>query len=95
MEKPKCERCGEQAETHNWEASSTFWGWFGLGTRTIVQRRVRLKSQYFRREGGGSPLLLVDETKPLCMDCWGDLVVFLQGRAVAACGIERTERGGA
>lgn len=81
-DRPRCERCGEVAETHNWETSSTFWGWFGLGTRTVVDRRVRVKSQYFRREGPGSPLLLVDEVKPLCQDCWSGLVDYLRGVAI-------------
>lgn len=84
-DRAKCHRCGDVAETHDWERSSTFWGWFGLGTVTHTIRRVRIKSQYFRREGSGSPLLVSDDIQPLCLECWGELVgEFMQGRAVPA-----------
>jgi hypothetical protein len=84
LDRPKCERCGQVAETHDWERSSTFWGWFGLGTHVVTRRLVRIKSQWFRREGPGSPLLLVDEIRPLCQECWSALVEFMQGSEIAA-----------
>ncbi len=82
----KCVRCGEVAETYNWEKDTTFWGWFGLGTATATKHLLRVKSQYFQRNPDArSPGLLSDEMKPLCGDCWGLLVGrFMQGRSVEA-----------
>ena len=85
-DKPKCHRCGDQGETHDWERDSTFWGWLGFGTETLRKNMVRIKSRYYRRNPQyGSPMLISDELQPLCDECWGDLVgLFLQGRAVPA-----------
>lgn len=86
-EKPKCSRCGEVAETWNFEAETTFWGHVQNITETSVVRKLRVFSSYFRR--GATPhlsdMLRSDESKPLCADCWGALVGrFLQGRSVPA-----------
>lgn len=86
-EQKKCARCGEQAETYNFEADSTFWGLMVTDIKTTVERRLRVASHYFRRNPpeGSSPMLVSDETRPLCGDCWGLLVGrFLQGRAIPA-----------
>lgn len=85
-DKPKCSRCGEVAETYNFDAESTFWGFFGTKVETRVVRFLRVASHYYRRNPThGSSNLTSDETKPLCADCWDALVGrFLQGRDVPA-----------
>jgi len=85
-EKPKCKRCGVIAETYNWERDSSFWGFLHLGTLTHRVHRVRVNSKYYRRNSEhGSPMLVSDETWPICADCWGELIGrFMQGREVVA-----------
>jgi hypothetical protein len=82
----KCKRCGITAESYNFEADSTFWGWITNEVTTVVTRRVRFLASYYRRKPKyGSPMLAVDERQALCDDCWGLLVGrFMQGRSVDA-----------
>lgn len=80
--KPPCARCGEIAETYNFEAETTFWGFATRETQIETTRRIRIFSTYYRRSDryGNSRVIKSDETEALCADCWGDLVVFMQGR---------------
>jgi len=85
-DKTKCKRCGDLAETYDFDADSSFWGFIVTDTKTTVERRVRIASTYFRRNPKGmSSVLKADEKQELCGDCWGLLVGrFLQGRSIAA-----------
>lgn len=82
----KCARCGQVAESHDFDRESTFWGFFTQEVSVSTTKRLHLMATYFRRNPKyGSPVLSVDERKALCDPCWGLFVGrFLQGRNVAA-----------
>lgn len=82
----KCKRCGEVAESYEFDNESTFWGKIGAERVTRTTRYLRFLATYYRRNPKfGSPMLTVDERQPLCSECWGLMVGrFMQGRSIAA-----------
>lgn len=85
-DKKLCRRCGNVAETYNFENDSTFWGTVQHETETTVTKRIRILNHYYRRNPKhGSNMIVADERIALCGDCSGLLIgQFLQGRAVPA-----------
>lgn len=87
MDKENCARCGNKAETYNFEQDSTFWGSIKFEVKTTVTRGIHILNHYWRRNPppGGSEMLKADERQALCLDC-SDLLIarFLQGRSVPA-----------
>lgn len=84
-DKAKCTRCNAVAETYNFEADATFWGFAVKEYATTITRQVRVIGTYFNRSTDHAPLINCDERMPLCSDCWGLFVGrFMQGRDVPA-----------
>lgn len=82
----KCARCGNKAETYNFDNDSTFWGTIQHETETVTTKRIHILNHYYRRNPKhGSEMLVADEKRALCSDCSGLLIGrFLQGRDVPA-----------
>lgn len=81
LSQPKCARCGHRAKGINNETGTTFWGFVRNEVTTTTERAVRILATSYRYKP--HQLLVTDEQKPLCEDCWGLFVGrFLQGRAI-------------
>lgn len=76
MDEPKCARCGTRAKSINNEAGTTSWLFIQSEVATMTARTVRVLGTSYRYKP--HQLLVTDEKKPLCAECWGLLVRFMQ-----------------
>ncbi|MEV7962391.1 hypothetical protein [Oerskovia paurometabola] len=86
MSAKACDRCGGPTPTRDNIRGTSFWGLIQHKTTVTTKRSIRFRATYLRdHEKVGSPLIRVDEERPICDDCWGLLIGrFLQGRSVPA-----------
>lgn len=75
MNKPTCQRCGEVAESYNFDAQSSFWGAVKRETETSTQRSIRVLGVSVRYEAQRKTHS--DDSFRLCVDCWGYVVNWL------------------